>query len=119
MKKIVLLTFLYFSFFAVNSLSAQTLPHQAAISNNLISVSNIYPNPASQIVNVDFILSNEVREAKIIFHNILGSVVGEHKFNIFENKLQVPIHDFRAGIYFYTIAVNEKNLITKKFIVSR
>ncbi len=29
----------------------------------------------------------------------------------------IPVDKFKAGIYFYTISVNNKSLITKKFIV--
>ena len=50
-------------------------------SSDKLTVSNIYPNPADDHANIDYVISSQVGEAKITFYNVLG---GEMKEEVLE-----------------------------------
>jgi hypothetical protein len=87
--------------------------------NRDIKISNLYPNPVNNYANFDYNLSNRNDKAKIILHNVLGGIVGEYDLPFFENKLNIPTSDLNPGVYFYTLQLDSKNLITKKMIIRR
>ena len=72
-----------------------------AIENNLLSEIKIYPNPANDILQIDY-SGNETGEIEIL--NIAGE-------NIYSDKitahLTINIHDFPAGIYLLKIVSTE------------
>ncbi len=84
---------------------------------NKIEISEAYPNPASHYIQLDYKMTDRISEGKITVYNLLGSVIGDYRLNNYENRLQISVHNLKAGIYFYTISVNNKSLITKKFVV--
>lgn len=87
-----------------------------AILNN-ISVSEIYPNPASDVVNIDYDMPYEVKEASVKIVNILGAVVKEQQINTRYNKMRINITDLTGGIYFYSLTINGEIYSTKKLII--
>ncbi len=84
---------------------------------NNVSVSDIYPNPASDYVTVDYDFPAEVDVANIKIVNVLGSVVKEEQLETNNNKVKINISDLKDGIYFYSIFLNEEIYNTKKLIV--
>ncbi|GAB2777261.1 hypothetical protein GCM10027275_20340 [Rhabdobacter roseus] len=86
-------------------------------SSERITVSNIYPNPASEYAEVDYTLNASVRDAKIIFYNVLGSSVAEYALDRTDRKLRVNTREMPSGIYFYQLAVEGKKVATKKMLV--
>ena len=88
--------------------------------NNKIRVSNLYPNPVDKIAIVDYDLDlDEESTAKIIFQNVLGSIINEYELQQFENKIKISTESLNPGVYFYTLQVDNQNLVTKKFIIKR
>jgi hypothetical protein len=76
-------------------------------------VLNIYPNPATDIVNLSF--SNEGQKTlvkQIALVNSLGKVV--YKTNTFVNK--IDLNQFSSGIYFISVDVANQS-ITQKIII--
>lgn len=88
-------------------------------SNDKITISNIYPNPASEIANIDYSLSPSVGEAKLVFINVLGSTVGEYVLEKNERKLSIRTSEYSNGFYFYQLYVDGKSLVTKKLLIRR
>ena len=91
-----------------------TVPVTSAV-NNLSKeiVLNIYPNPATDIVNLSF--SNEGQKSlvkKIAVINSLGKVVFES--TNFVNK--IDLNQFSSGIYYISVDVVNQS-ITQKIIV--
>ena len=87
--------------------------------DNSISVSNIYPNPIDEIAIFDYSIKDSKVKAKIILHNVLGGIVEEHPLSELESKLKVYTKSFSPGVYFYTLNVDNQNIITKKFVIKR
>ncbi len=82
-----------------------------------INVSDIYPNPATTNVTIDYNLPLEVNNANIKIVNILGSVVKEQQLSKLDNKVRINTSNMNSGIYFYSINVNGYNYLTKKLII--
>ena len=88
-------------------------------NSNSISLSDIYPNPVSDIAYINYIIYNEEVEAKLVFHNVLGSGVGEYMLNPVEQELKINTTEFKPGVYFYTLHVDNEVKVTKKLIIKK
>lgn len=84
---------------------------------NNISVSNIYPNPATNYVSMDYDLPREIETASVKIVNLLGSVIKEQQIEAGTGKLTLDISDINDGIYFYSLTVNGDIYNTKKLII--
>lgn len=91
-----------------------------AIDENILKntwISEIYPNPATNFVAIDYDIPLEVNEASVRIVNLLGSVLQEQKIDASNNSLKMNIQDMRRGIYFYSITFNGEIYSTKKLII--
>ena len=86
-------------------------------TNEKITVSGIFPNPASTSAALEYEITGELRDAKIIISNVLGSSLGEYKLTRDAHKVQFNTAEFAPGIYFYTLSVDGKSLFTRKLII--
>jgi len=86
-------------------------------SSDKITVSNIYPNPASEYAELDYSITGSVRDAKLIIYNVLGSQMQELPLNKNDRKLRVTTSEMPTGLYFYQLAVDGKKVATKKMLV--
>lgn len=92
----------------------------ANIYENIFSkilISDIYPNPTTNFVNIDFELPNEVTMANVRIVNLLGSIILEQQVNLTNNAIRVDVSGLNGGIYFYSFIVNNKAVSTKKLII--
>jgi len=88
-------------------------------TNNKISVSNPYPNPAKSQTSFNYQLPANTTNASIKIHNLLGSVVKEVQLTGQSGKVNVNVNDLNDGVYFYSVVVNNETYETKRLIVSR
>jgi hypothetical protein len=86
-------------------------------ANDKITVSNIYPNPASEYAELDYAMSTEIRDAKLIFYNVLGSQMQEYSLSKNESKLRINTREMSTGLYFYQLSLEGKKVATKKMLV--
>jgi len=82
-----------------------------------VALSDIYPNPATNFVNIDYSFPTEVTNADVRIVNILGSVVKEQNINTQNNTLQLDISNMKSGIYFYSVLINNEVYNTKRLII--
>jgi hypothetical protein len=92
-------------------------PEEQLYSSDRITVSNIYPNPASDFAEFDYTIHGSVQDAKVIFYNVLGSPVAEYALNKNERNLHINTREMPTGMYFYQLAVEGKKVATKKMLV--
>jgi len=92
---------------------------QHIYSSRFITLHDVYPNPVVDHAVVDYKVMNDQIKAKIVVHNILGNVVGEYSLPSFENFVRVKTDDLSAGIYFYTLYIDNEGVMTRKLIVRK
>ena len=88
-------------------------------SSKTVDLSDVYPNPVTEVAIFDYKLKNDSKEAKIIIHNVLGSVAGEYKLNPFEQQLKVSVENYNPGVYFYSLYIDNEGVATKKLVVRK
>lgn len=86
-------------------------------SNEKLIVSNVYPNPASDYVMVDYNITGNLNEAKLTFYSLLGSQIAEYDLDKFDKNIRVSTSNLASGIYLYQLSVDGQKLMTKKFLV--
>jgi hypothetical protein len=99
------------------NLEAQARAEELLYVSDKISVSNIYPNPASEYAEIDFNIAPGLRDARLIFYNVLGSRIQEITLNKSDKKLRVNTRDMPTGLYFYQLSVDGQKVATKKMLV--
>jgi hypothetical protein len=99
------------------AVEAQMKAEEQLYADGQISVSNIYPNPASEYAEIDYTIAPAVRDAKLIFYNILGSQMNAFTLSKNERKLRVNTKDMPTGLYIYQLSVDGKKVATKKMLV--
>lgn len=84
-----------------------------------LTVSNIYPNPASETAQVDYRMSPSVGEAKLTLLSVLGTPIPEYDqaLDHNDNKLRIVTHNLATGIYFYQLSVDGQKVAIKKLSV--
>lgn len=76
----------------------------------------LYPNPASELINLAFEL-NEERNVSISLYNILGETVFElSEVALKKQVFNVNVSDFSKGVYFVRIQ-SENESVTKKITI--
>jgi hypothetical protein len=86
-------------------------------SNDKLTVSNIYPNPADDHADIDYVISSQFGEAKITFYNVLGNEMKEEVLDKDQKRLRVSTREWNNGIYLYQLSSEGKSLVTKKLLV--
>lgn len=88
-------------------------------SSKFITLHDVYPNPVVDQAVVNYKILNDKTKAKIVVHNILGNIVGEYSLPSFENVVRIKTDDLTAGIYFYTLYLDNEGVMTRKLIVRK
>lgn len=86
-------------------------------ANERMWVSNVYPNPADDVTEVDYQISGSVGEAKLILLNVLGAPVAEYGLDRGDRKVRIVTRDFATGYYLYQLSVDGKKVATKRLLV--
>ena len=82
-------------------------------------ISNVYPNPADAFVQIDYTIPNDGTKVKIEFRNILGSVVSEYILTSETKRIKIGTADMAPGIYFHTLYLDSRDVVTKKLVIKR
>lgn len=86
-------------------------------ANERLWVSNAYPNPADEFVELDYQFSGMNGEASLGLLNILGAPVAEHKLDRSDRKIRIATRDLPTGYYLYRLSVDGKKVATKRLLV--
>jgi hypothetical protein len=84
-----------------------------------MTLHDVYPNPVVDHAVVDYRILNDQVKAKIVIHNLLGNVVGEYALPSMENYVRFRTEGLSAGIYFYTLYIDNEGVMTRKLIVRK
>ncbi len=82
------------------------------------TVSNAFPNPASSLVSFSYGIPSVSQKAKIVLYNLIGKEIKQITLNDKQGIAKLNTEDLPAGIYFYSLMVDDKMISTKKLVVS-
>lgn len=100
--------------------SVEGRPEQNNIySSRFITIHDVYPNPVVDYANIDYQLHTDQVKTKIVIHNILGNVLNEYELPVQENTVKILAEQLSAGIYFYTLYIENEGVMTRKLIVKK
>lgn len=93
---------------APNGCSTSSLPYlYSSIGENFAMASvSVYPNPANESLNIDFL--SDLGSSELIIFNKIGSIVARHQLVMMKNKIDLPLAPgtytmelrTRDGVYF-------------------
>ena len=86
-------------------------------TSRFITIHDVYPNPVTDFAHIDYRLLTDKVKAKIVIHNILGSALSEYELPYLDNRVKIRADEFTAGIYFYTLYLDNEGVMTRKLIV--
>lgn len=92
---------------------------KSEFSHKDIQLGEIYPNPSNRIAQLDYELINPKAKAKISINSFIGNPIAEYELDPNRNSLVINVSDFQPGVYFYTLFVDNKNVVTKKLQVKK
>src|SRR5687768_16780888 len=85
------------------------------IEDQELIISNVYPNPASDFINFDYILGNH--KGKITIADMTGKTVRSAILPEGSTKHSFSLEGLTEGIYIYTFYGDNKAISTRKFII--
>lgn len=88
-------------------------------TSSAIRIKEVYPNPVSDYIYINYAINNPQTSAKVGIHNVLGSLVNEFQLESMENKAKISTSDLNSGVYFYSLSVNNETVLIKKFVVRK
>ena len=101
----------------IDALDITYKPHIVGINDNITNEDvKVYPNPASGrlFFEVSDLLNNDI---SVTIVNSQGSTVYSSRFKPdFDNKINIDVNEYKPGVYFYNMQINNKNY-NGKFIV--
>ncbi|MBI1287913.1 MAG: T9SS type A sorting domain-containing protein [Flavobacteriales bacterium] len=82
-------------------------------------VSESYPNPARSIANINYALAQGWRKAEIKVYSMLGSLVKQVALKENQGTLKLNVSTLPSGMYFYMLTVDDREISTKKMLVTK
>ncbi|MCF8461676.1 MAG: T9SS type A sorting domain-containing protein [Flavobacteriales bacterium] len=83
------------------------------------AVSESYPNPANREAKINYSLKSDWKAAEITLYSMLGAKVKKMALKEKQGVLKMDVSTLPAGMYFYTLTVDDKNISTKKMLVTK
>jgi hypothetical protein len=119
------ISYVFFDMNNTNDSVAVTVKYNASPAGikddmlKLVKLSGAYPNPAINIVYVDYAIPESITSASIVITNMLGAKVKEVNLADRSGKARIATTDLINGIYFYSLVADDQLLLTRKFVVRR
>src|SRR5690554_2842799 len=91
----------------------------ATVDHKDIILRSIYPNPSSRFAQLDYQIKNPAVKARIVINSIIGNPVADLHLDPNQKSIGINVADLNPGFYFYTLIVDNQNIVTKKLVVKR
>lgn len=78
---------------------------------------NTYPNPANDLVNLDYQLPKSVRSAQLYIYDSKGKMVKDFLVDGHSNHIALHVDDLSSGIYYYHIKYDKHQTESRKMII--
>ncbi len=81
------------------------------------AVLDLYPNPASSLVNVNYKIDNG-QQAIIEFRDILGNLTYTEYVDVMQTRTDIDVSSWTKGVYFYTLKVDGEIQGTSRLVIT-
>ncbi|WP_073091838.1 T9SS type A sorting domain-containing protein [Cyclobacterium lianum] len=88
-------------------------------SHKDVDIGSIYPNPSVRTAQLDYKIKNPNAKVRVVINSFIGNPIYDFNLDPGEGTLLIPVTDLNPGTYFYTLIVDNKNIVTKKLYVKR
>jgi len=88
-------------------------------SSKVVELSDVYPNPVKEKAIFSYNYLDPEKEAKIVIHSVLGSIMSEYRLSPYESRLTIPVINYIPGVYFYTLYIENEGVATKKMVIRK
>lgn len=88
-------------------------------SGNEFYVGSIYPNPGDEFIKFDYSIPSHITNVKFQIRNLLGNVVSSYNLNPENKAIKISTINLTPGIYFHSLYMGNRNLVTRKLIIKR
>jgi len=105
--------------FVIESVYEVFSPSADETNHKDISIGSAYPNPTHRTAQIDYLIKNPNAIVKISINSFIGNPVAEYQLDPLQKNLVINVADFNPGVYFYTLFVDNKNIVTKKLVVKK
>jgi hypothetical protein len=105
--------------FVIESVYEVFNPSADETNHKDISIGGAYPNPTNRMAQIDYTIKNPKAVVKISINSFIGNPVAEYQLDPLQKSLVINVADFNPGVYFYTLFVDNKNIVTKKLVVKK
>ncbi len=78
---------------------------------------NIYPNPTSDLINIEITDRNKVGSIELLMTNVSGQVIKQLPLN--QIRTTIVVDDLASGFYFISLTENDKIRDTRKVVISK
>jgi hypothetical protein len=99
--------------------SASPLGIQDVFTGDKSGISTAFPNPAKGLANVNYALKKGWKTADLKVYSMLGAMVKKVNLKEDQGTLKLDVSSLPAGMYFYTLTVDNNNISTKKMLVTK
>jgi len=108
----------YIQYLEVDTFELSNTP-SSIVNNDMDIKFSIYPNPANNILTLDFTLKNNDK-SMLSMTNIVGEKIKEFQINTVSglNNIHLNLEGINNGVYFINF-INNSSKSTKKFVISR
>lgn len=103
----------------INYTINEKLDESILYSSDVVQLSDVFPNPVREKAIFNYTYLNPDKEARIVIHSVLGSVISEFLLSPYESRLSVPVAEYNPGVYFYTLYIDNEGVATKKMVVRK
>ena len=80
----------------------------------LLNAINLYPNPASDELNIAFNVQTNIEISQILIYNSIGQLIGEEEISFKNNSGSINVFDLPNGVYYLNL-----NGVNKRFVIAR
>lgn len=91
----------------------------STVDHKDITMGSIYPNPSSRFAQLDYQIKNPSAQARVVINSFIGNPVVDLRLDPHQKSIGINVSDLNPGIYFYTLIVDNQNIVTKKLVVKR
>ena len=92
---------------------------QDVFLGNQSGISESYPNPAKTFAKINYALAAGWKKAEIVVYSMLGSKVRAVRLTDDQGTYKMNVSSLPSGMYFYTLVVDDKDISTKKMLVTK